>query len=93
MIEGFQGYLIKNGFKRSKTLYPKYEPIEDNDSLYVSTFGPTEYKLERDGIVIYWGLGLQGRSPYYFLPKQEHRPLNISDDYELEMNKLLNNSL
>lgn len=91
MIEGFQKCLIDNGFKRLtyKPFDKSFTLVENNDSYSVSTSGPTYYVFMKDGKrVLYWGLGVAGRGPYYYYPKKEQNEVIISDDFELEFKKL-----
>ncbi len=92
MIEGFQKYLVEHGCKRFAETYEhkKWVKVENYDSYYVSSYGPIAYHFEYNGKrILYWGLGLAGRGPYYHLPGMEHEPLIISDDWEAEMRKLI----
>ncbi len=92
MIEGFQKYLCDHGCKRIAETYEhkKWIKTENYDSYYVSSYGPTAYYFEYEGkIILYWGLGLSGRGPYYYLAFREEYPLIISNDFEMEMKKLL----
>jgi len=90
-IEGFQRYLVEHGCKRFAGLIEKKTPApkEDYDSYYVSTYGPLDYYFTyNDKVILYWGLNVVGRSPYYWQPRSFDEFI-VSDDWEAEFKRLI----
>lgn len=88
MLEGFQKYLVEQGFKRTKSEYKTGE-VEDYESYYISTYGPTEYTFERGDLFFFWGLGVKDYGVYYYYPKEEHLKWVLSGDNEKDLNDIV----
>ncbi len=92
MIPPFQQYLIDKGFKRLKSIYDKGElkTYEDNESMFISTYGPTCYWFEKDGKnYLNWGLGIKDKGVYYYLSLIEWQEFQVTEDIEDTFNRLL----
>lgn len=92
MIGGFQKYLVDNGFKRYTYDHlsrdRKFTLIENYESVMVSSYGPCYYVFIKDNIKFYWGLGKQGKSPYFYPTMGEQYEIIIGN-YEETLNDIL----
>jgi len=68
MIEGFQKYLVDNGWVRTKYVFG--ERVVDNESNFVSGYGTVDYRFEKDGKKVYWGLFEKGMPPRWSFDPQ-----------------------
>ncbi len=76
MLDGFHKYLVDNGWKRTKYDY-KLGHVEDNENMFVSSYGPISYDYHKDGKTISWGLYEKDLPPRWsFDPKRQFTGLS-----------------
>lgn len=93
MIAGFQKYLIDNGFVRYREDFhnKKLNLVEDNESMFVSSYGPVSFRFIKDGVLyLYWGLLHKGKSPRFYLPVNNNEEFITTNNFNSDLERLIN---
>ena len=88
-LPSFQQFLIDNGYKRTRlAIGSKTEKVEDYESVFLSTYGPTEYCFKKGNNFCFFGLVEVGKPPVMHLGDHKMKLINggkrtIEDGYRI----------